>query len=802
MGQARCQSQRACVFEKYIEKMAKISLCLIVGNVEDYIARCLNSFLPIADEVCIVRAIGNQTPDRTLEIAEETIRSALLIHNRIGALTLPYENELYDHQTAHTIRLKFSEYKNAAGHEDWPHVDNFAAARQMSFDLATGDYCFWCDSDDILKSGAATIRQLADRGGFSCYIFPYDIFGKNVIVNRERMMLRDSGRWQYAVHEAFKFKLDPPVAALDDSVVIQHLPRLDKGERERARGGVSGNQRNLRILESLPPDQLTPGLKYHLFGELICAGRKEEAIELGVRLVTGDELGKDERYDLLMSLYLQTPSLKERVDLAHEAHKTDPERREALGVLACTMMDMGRPAAALAYARQMAGTVAPEEQSWNSRQNFYGYVGDDIYQQALRVNRRFADAEKVRQLALKKYGGARIALLHATRGRAEQAAKCRKAWHDLASQPGRVEHIFAIDDDDKESFILRRFNHCLVPAGGGCVRAWNYAAWHTTAPIVVQLSDDWTPLPQWDDLIYDRLVAGGDPLAELAKPKVLAISDGHRTDSLLCMAICTRNYLCVDYFLFHPFFTGVFSDNWFTLEAYGRGLVTEARDLVFKHNHPIFDDRASWDDTYARQNAPERYAEGEAMLARLRAGNDWSSVHGFFNFIHFYEGIAARLQDGDTVAEIGVWLGRSIIFLAQLLQRQGKPNCKLIAVDTFTGEKDQPEHYAEVQKHGGNIRAAFEENCRRCGVRDMIRVIEGDSAWSAAQVADASLAFCFIDAAHDYESVRRDIAAWKPKLKPGAPLAGHDIQHDDVQRAVTECLPGAQQLAPIWVTTL
>ena len=43
---------------------------------------------------------------------------------------------------------------------------------------------------------------------------------------------------------------------------------------------------------------------------------------------------------------------------------------------------------------------------------------------------------------------ARISLLHATRGRPEEPLKCRQLWFDMASKPDRVEHVFAIDDDD------------------------------------------------------------------------------------------------------------------------------------------------------------------------------------------------------------------------------------------------------------------------------------------------------------------------------------------------------------------
>lgn len=733
---------------------------MIVGNVEDYIERCLRSFAPFVDEICIVRAIGNLAPDRTIDIVEKMFPD-----------------------------FRFAEYRNAPEHSEWLHVDNFAAARQMSFDLATGDYCLWCDSDDVLKSGGDLIRRHAAEASYACYIFPYDIFGKNTVVDRERLIAKGSGHWEYPVHECFKFKVEPVQAAVDDGVVIQHLPRLDKGDREIARGGATGNQRNLRILESIDPEKMTVGLKYHLFGELMCANRKTEAVRLAVELITSTDLGKDERYDLLMSLVLQSPDIERQVDLLHEAHKTDPLRREALGVLSCVMMDMGKPASALAYARQMIATRPPDVHSWNSRLHFYGYTGDDIYQQALRVNGRMADAELVRIESLSRHGGPRIALLHATRGRPEKASRCRKAWHDLASKPGQVEHIFAFDADDAESAILKRYNHVVLPAGGGCVAAWNAAAFRTTAPILVQLSDDWMPVAHWDDLICDRI---GDATAE----RVLAISDGHRTDSLLCMAICTRNYLCMDFFMFHPFFFGVYSDNWFTEQAYARGAVIEARDIVFNHSHPAFC-AAPMDATYQRQNDPARYEHGEKIIAMLRAGTDWSSVPGFFNYWEFYAGVAAQLKDGDVVAEVGVWLGRSIIFMAQLLKRSGK-KVKLLAVDTFRGEENQPAHEETVREHGGSLLAAFKENIRRCGVEDMIEIVQGDSASSAAPIDAAALAFVFIDAAHDYQSVKRDIAAWQSKVKKGGMMAGHDIQHDEVKRAVTEMIPDAVIHLPVW----
>ena len=51
------------------------------------------------------------------------------------------------------------------------------------------------------------------------------------------------------------------------------------------------------------------------------------------------------------------------------------------------------------------------------------------------------------------------------------------------------------------------------------------------------------------------------------------------------------------------------------------GVVVEARHLTFVHKHPVFDGKPveEWDETHKRQNAPERYAEGEAIFRRRNA---------------------------------------------------------------------------------------------------------------------------------------------------------------------------------------
>ena len=245
-----------------------------------------------------------------------------------------------------------------------------------------------------------------------------------------------------------------------------------------------------------------------------------------------------------------------------------------------------------------------------------------------RCLRAAGDKDKARKQedAVFKANGARFSLLHATRGRWEKALATKSNFFKSAVLPLGVEHIFAIDADDQDSIDhLKHHRHVIVPGGpaslgGGCVEAWNTAAADSSGAVLVQLSDDWLPCIHWDEYIWQALEAGAKargaalPIADV--PLVLAISDNHRTDALLCMAILTRARYKQQRELFHHGYTGVYSDTEFTVRAHDDGVVVQARHIVFDHQHPLFAGvpLEQMDETYRRQNAPERYAHGKALF--------------------------------------------------------------------------------------------------------------------------------------------------------------------------------------------
>lgn len=86
--------------------------------------------------------------------------------------------------------------------------------------------------------------------------------------------------------------------------------------------------------------------------------------------------------------------------------------------------------------------------------------------------------------------------------------------------------------------------------------------------------------------------------------------------------------------------------------------------------------------------------------------------------------------------------------------------------------------------------AVFHEFCARTRGYPHLEVVRGRSVEVAGEFPDASFDLVYIDGAHDLASVRADLAAWRPKVKAGKWIAGHDysplIEHGAVIRAVDE----------------
>ncbi len=213
--------------------MISISLCMIVKNEEETLARCLESVGEAVDEIIIA---DTGSTDATKEIASK------------------YTDKIYDFK--------------------W--IDDFSAARNFAFSKATKDYIFWLDADDILKpEDKAKLLKLKQNldGDIDVVMMKYntafDEKGRPTFsFFRERLSRRSLGfKWHEPVHEYLAYY----GKSINSDIAVTHAKDHSKPK--------SGENRNLRIYEAVISSgkALSPRGMYYYARELKDNGRFAEA---------------------------------------------------------------------------------------------------------------------------------------------------------------------------------------------------------------------------------------------------------------------------------------------------------------------------------------------------------------------------------------------------------------------------------------------------------------------------------------------------------------------------------------------
>jgi glycosyltransferase involved in cell wall biosynthesis len=212
--------------------MITISLCMIVKNEEDVIARCLDCVKDIADEIIIV---DTGSTDTTKEICKQ------------------FTDKIYDFE--------------------W--IDDFSAARNFSYSKATMEYIMWLDADDIileqdiikLMDLKQTLSPIVDAVMMK-YNYGFDANG-NITLSfyRERLTKGiNNFKWHEPVHEH-----------LDKNGIIINLDICITHRKLHA----TSSDRNLTIYERALSNggTLTPRGQYYYSRELYNHGRYKDAID-------------------------------------------------------------------------------------------------------------------------------------------------------------------------------------------------------------------------------------------------------------------------------------------------------------------------------------------------------------------------------------------------------------------------------------------------------------------------------------------------------------------------------------------
>jgi hypothetical protein len=177
----------------------------------------------------------------------------------------------------------------------------------------------------------------------------------------------------------------------------------------------------------------------------------------------------------------------------------------------------------------------------------------------------------------------------------------------------------------------------------------------------------------------------------------------------------------------------------------------------------------------------------------------WRDIPGWFQWRAAQEEAVSRFGDGHRFVEVGNYLGRSLCSLGEIVRQSGK-RVIVIGVDTCRGSgpegPQQKDYHGEaVVRGGGTLAGLLHRNIIDCGLGDVVSLIVADSVTAATFFADASIAWVHLDARHDRDHLRADIAAWLPKVAADGWLSGDDyddVKWPDVVRTVNEVLPDAR----------
>lgn len=197
-----------------------ISLCMIVKNEEETLARCLRSVEGIVDEIIIV---DTGSEDKTKEIASQ------------------FTDAIFDFK--------------------W--IDDFAAARNYAFSHASKKYVFWLDADDIILPQdrekllrlKSTLAPNVDAVSMLYNLAFNEQEQVTFQIRRNRLVLRERNfRWVGAVHEYLEVYGNSFTA----DIAVTHLPLSHDAER------------NLAIYEHrlLKGEQFSPRDLYYFANEL------------------------------------------------------------------------------------------------------------------------------------------------------------------------------------------------------------------------------------------------------------------------------------------------------------------------------------------------------------------------------------------------------------------------------------------------------------------------------------------------------------------------------------------------------
>lgn len=184
----------------------------------------------------------------------------------------------------------------------------------------------------------------------------------------------------------------------------------------------------------------------------------------------------------------------------------------------------------------------------------------------------------------------------------------------------------------------------------------------------------------------------------------------------------------------------------------------------------------------------------------------YQNIHGWFDYEECFKLAINSCPENGKIVELGCWKGKSSSFLITEAFNSGK-KVDISFIDTWAGSSEHTDPASGLFEKGlaedpDYILDIFMENVNKVDYPK--NVLRMDTFEASKLFEDNSLDFVYIDTAHEYDHVSKEILAWYPKVKIGGILAGHDIYFPEVGKAVREysqrCNHVVRLMATAWVT--
>jgi hypothetical protein len=177
----------------------------------------------------------------------------------------------------------------------------------------------------------------------------------------------------------------------------------------------------------------------------------------------------------------------------------------------------------------------------------------------------------------------------------------------------------------------------------------------------------------------------------------------------------------------------------------------------------IIDNKRFWD-------GPDK----EYFLTRGGKHSNWvynNIANGGINLLYgLYDLIEENFNENFHIVEIGCYAGVSTELFSVCCE-------KVYAIDPWVDYPELPMDKIEKSEDLFDMMLSKHNNIVK--IKDFSQNVYQN-------FKDESLDAVYIDGKHDYESVKRDILNWYPKVKTGGVISGHDFYDPSVNKVLKE----------------